>query len=126
MMEAVFSWYDAEQTILLIVVTGQAGSWDEVLRIVETQQQWYNAIDHKAHSIFDVRSANSRVPRGNALLNMKRLMDLSHRNEDLTILLGKHVILRPLIEIVDRAYRLDSTDQPLQICGYTGTGAGNH
>jgi hypothetical protein len=106
MMETKFSWYNAEQTILVIEVVGQAESWDELLKLVQTQQLWLDGIDHKAHSVFDARHASPRVPRGNALMNIKRLMDYSHRNEDLTVLLGKHVILRPLIEIVDRAYRM--------------------
>jgi hypothetical protein len=106
MLETKFSWYNAEQTILVIEATGQAESWDELIKLVQTQQEWFDKIDHKAHSIIDMRNASPRVPRGNALLNMKKLMDYSHRNEDLTVLLGKHVILRPLIEIVDRAYRM--------------------
>ncbi len=105
-MEAKFSWYNAEQTIMLIEVSGQAMSWDELINVIEMQHVWLNDITHKAHSIFDLRQVRSRVPRGNALLSGKRLMDYSHPNEDLTVLLSKHVILRPLIEIVDRTYRM--------------------
>lgn len=107
-MEAKFSWYNPEQSILLIEVSGQAQSWDDLIKIVQTQQLWFDTIDHKAHSIFDMRTANPRVPRGNTLMSMKKLMEYSHHNEDLTVLLGKYMILRPLIEIVDRAYRMAS------------------
>jgi hypothetical protein len=105
-MEVQFSWHNAEQTILLIQVGGQAQSWDELAEIIVTQQQWLDSITHLAHTVFDLRRVSSRVPRGNALLSVKKLMDYSHPNEDLTVLLSKHVILRPLIEIVDRAYRM--------------------
>lgn len=97
-------WYDAEHTILVHEVTGR-WTWDEAhvsLKIVN------DTLFGSAQAICTIHYLHqqTRLPSGNALANLRRMMAADPPNEELVIIVGASSMLSTFLKTVLRAYRM--------------------
>jgi hypothetical protein len=106
-------WYDAGHTTILFHVEAN-WNWTDACEMVEAQIAMMNTVDHPVDTIFmmrdpDILKGAYALPSGNTLSQLRRLILMTHPNEQLVVFVGKNMLLEVLINTVSKVYKLAAT-----------------
>jgi len=102
------SWFDADRTIIVLEISS-AWTWEEAFEILPLMAQHIERQPHGVYTVFyyHVSSANL-LPRGSALTNLRRLVEMSPPNERMVLYVRQDTLTRQLITLLSKVYGLAS------------------
>jgi hypothetical protein len=103
-MGCTIRWDDPEQTILLCEID-DPWTWEEFTSTVKQQIAMMETVDHRVHTIFHIKSPRLNI-HGGAISHLKRLMEMTHPNEDQHLIVGAPGLIRSLISTLHKVYGL--------------------
>ena len=97
-------WYDDDHTIL-VCEPPRNWRWDDAYNLLKIMNDDCSTVTHGVYSIFhhEMNSA-STLPHGNAMPHLRRLMSITHENDELTVFVGINVFARRILEMAGKLY----------------------
>ncbi|MCU0496340.1 MAG: hypothetical protein MUF87_03190 [Anaerolineae bacterium] len=105
------SWFDSDRSVLLCEIVG-SWTWGEAHQEIKIITQMIKGVEHPVYTIFFIGEKAPFLPHGTGAINsIKQLMQHSYPNEQLVIFVKQSMIVRHFVDIVAKAYRLDTERQ---------------
>ncbi len=95
-------WDNEEKTIILFEIEPQ-WEWDKLHEMVKEQVAMMATVNHPVHTIIYTQGENIVVPT-NALSNFRRLINLTHPNEDGVVIVGGPTLVQTLFSMLNKIY----------------------
>ena len=97
-------WYDDAHTILLCEPPSN-WTWDDAYTILKLMNGLCDTVEHGVYSVFYYRMTHASVlPKGNAVPHIRRLLNITHPNDELVIFVGANTFARRMIDMAGRLY----------------------
>jgi hypothetical protein len=97
-------WAEGRRDIILVELS-ERWTWDDMYHLTQEQIAMMATVTHRVHTIFYSNARTVQIPT-NIFTNARRLMNMSHPNEDVKIFVSPPPVVKTLLQMLGKLYGL--------------------